>query len=135
MKSTYSNNNVSFDFESLELYQKVLNYIDFVFELTKKLPREEIFGLTSQLRRAADSIALNLGEGYGETFGLFFRYMKIVNGSIRECVVAITLACRRNYITDAEKYKSREMLVELSKMLAGLKKYVRKKEAEANKKS
>ena len=134
MKSTYSNNNTGiFDFESLELYQKTLNYVDYVFELTKKFPKEEIFGLTSQFRRAADSIAQNLGEGYGETFGLFFRYMKIVNGSIRECVVCTTLAYRRKYITEAEKNKSRNMLVELSKMLSGLKKYVRKKQAEANK--
>ncbi len=132
MKKTYSNKTGVFDFESLELYQKALEYIDFVFELTKKFPKEEMFGLTSQFRRAADSIALNLGEGYGETFGLFFRYMKIAAGSTRECVVCTTLAYRRKYITETEKNKSREKLVELSKMSSGLKKYVRKKEAEAN---
>ena len=132
MTQKYNNNKGSFDFESLDLYQKTLNYIDYVFELTKKFPKNEIFGLTSQFRRAADSMALNLGEGYGETFGLFFRYMKIVSGSTRECVVCTTLAHRRDYITDNEKDKSRIMLIELSKMLAGLKKYVRKKEADAN---
>ncbi len=120
----------SFDFESLDLYQKSLIYIDYVFELTNKFPKTEVFGLSSQFQRAAYSIALNLGEGYGETYGLFFKYMKTVTGTIRECVVCTTLAYRRKYISETEYYKSRNMLTELSKMSAGLKKYVKKKEAE-----
>lgn len=60
-----------FDFESLELYKKSLDYIDFVYDITNSFPREELFGLSDQFKRAANSIALNIGEGYGESvFGM-----------------------------------------------------------------
>ena len=55
----------SFDFENLNLYQKSLEFINLVYKQTNAFPKDEIYGLTSQYRRAANSIALNLGEGYG----------------------------------------------------------------------
>lgn len=78
---------VEFDFEDLQLYQKSLIFIDFAYELTSKFPKDEMFGLTSQFRRAANSIALNIGEGFGESIALGLRYLRISRGSIRECVV------------------------------------------------
>ncbi len=116
-----------FDFESLELYKKSLDYIDFVYDITKTFPREELFGLSDQFKRAANSIALNIGEGYGESVLLGLRYMRIVRGSIRECVVCSTVGYRRNWITD-ENYKiSREKLSELSRLAAGYVKYLKSK--------
>ena len=87
-----------FDFESLELYKKSLNYIDLVYEIIYKFPKEEQYGLTSQFRNAANSIALNIGEGYGESIPLALRYLRISRGSIRECLVCSTIAFRRKYI-------------------------------------
>ena len=123
-------NNISFDFESLDLYQKTLDYIDWVYDKTEKFPKHELFGLTSQWRRAATSLALNLGEGYGETYPLFTRYYKIFKGSLRECVVCTEIAFRRKYINEIDRLFSREKLVELSKMIVGLKKYLEKKDKE-----
>lgn len=48
-----------FDFENLKVYQKSLEYVDFVYEITKDFPKEEIFSLTNQFRRASVSICLN----------------------------------------------------------------------------
>ncbi len=75
-----------FDFESLELYKKSLDFTDFVYDLIIRFPKEERFGLASQLNRAATSISLNIAEGYGESIPLSLRYLRIVRGSIRECL-------------------------------------------------
>jgi four helix bundle protein len=113
-----------FDFESLTLYQKSLDYIDFIYELTANFPKDEIYGLTSQFRRAANSISLNVGEGYGESIPLSLRYLKISRGSIRECLVCSTIAFRRKYIDEENYMNSRTKLVELSKISAGYRKYL-----------
>lgn len=110
-----------FDFESLELYKKSLDYIDLVYKLISQFPKEEQYGLTSQFRNAANSIALNIGEGYGESIPLALRYLRISRGSIRECLVCSTLANRRNYIDKEHYFKSRNKLTELSKISAGYK--------------
>ena len=113
-----------FDFESLELYKKSLDYIDLVYKLISQFPKEEQYGLMSQFRNAANSIALNIGEGYGESIPLALRYLRISRGSIRECLVCSTLANRRNYIDKGHYFESRNKLTELSKISAGYKKYL-----------
>ena len=113
-----------FDFESLELYKKSLDYIDLVYKLISQFPKEEQYGLASQFRNAANSIALNIGEGYGESIPLALRYLRISRGSIRECLVCSTLANRRNYIDEGHYFESRTKLTELSKISAGYKKYL-----------
>lgn len=116
-----------FDFESLELYQKSLDYNSFVHDLIIRFPKEERFELRSQLNRATISISLNIAEGYGESIPLALRYLRIARGSIRECLACSTIAFRRGYI-DEQRYKeSRALLIELSKMAAGYKKYLNRK--------
>ena len=118
---------VKFDFEELKVYQKSLLFIDFVYVLTSKFPKNELFGLTSQFRRAANSIALNLGEGFGESIALNLRYLRIVRGSIRECIVCSTIAKQRSFIDEEEDFNARELLEELSKMTMGYRKYLERK--------
>lgn len=117
----------SFDFETLELYKKSLDYIDFVYNFTNSFPREELFGLSDQMKRAANSIALNIGEEYGESVLLGLKYMRIVRGSIRECIVCSTVGFRRNWINQENYTVSREKLTELSKLAAGYVKYLKSK--------
>jgi four helix bundle protein len=52
-----------FDFENLKVYQRSLDYIDFVYDITKDFPKTETFSLTDQLKRASISISLNIAEG------------------------------------------------------------------------
>ncbi len=61
--------------------------IKLVYEQTKRFPIDVKFGLTNQYRRAANFVALNIGEGYGETILLSSKYLRISKGSIRECLV------------------------------------------------
>ncbi len=109
-----------FSFEDLLVYRKALDYVDYVYELTQKFPKEEKFGLTSQFQRAAQSIALNIGEGSGGSRAEFQHFIKIARRSVRECIVCTTLAKRRAYLSEKDEAKSREKASELSKMLSGL---------------
>lgn len=58
---------IKFKFEDLQVYQKALDFVDIAYNITKKFPEIERYGLTSQFIRAAVSIALNIAEGSGDT--------------------------------------------------------------------
>jgi four helix bundle protein len=109
-----------FNFEKLIAYQKALDYIDLVYELKDKFPQHEIYGMTSQWRRASCSIALNTGEGAGSTDSDFKSFLRIAKRSLRECVVCTTISFRRKYITKEIHDESRNRLIELAKLNSGL---------------
>jgi four helix bundle protein len=111
-----------FGFEKLKVYQKALDYVDFVYAITEKFPKTEVFGLTSQFQRASCSIALNIGEGSGGILPVFKNFIRISYCSLNECVVCSTMSLRRNYIDKTQEKKSRTMLAEISRMLSGLRK-------------
>ena len=119
--------NIKFNFEDLKLYQKALNYLNWVYDKTEKFPKHELFNLTSQFRRASVSITNNIAEGYSESKAMFIRYLRIARGSIRECVVCTTIAYNRTYINEQNKTESREKLMELLKMTNGLITYTKNK--------
>ena len=116
-----------FDFEELLVYQKALEYIGFVYEITEKFPESEKYGLSSNFQRAAQSIALNIGEGSGGTKTEFARFLRIARRSVRECLVSTTIAKRRDYVRSSDERASRDFCCELSKMLSGLIKSLRNK--------
>lgn len=113
-----------FNFEKLEIYNKSILFTDLVYEITKGFPREEIYGLTTQFRRAAVSISLNIAEGSGGTKKEFNRYLIIASNSLKECIVCITIAERQKYISAEDQTQMRSNLTEISKMISGLKKYL-----------
>lgn len=117
---------VEFDFEKLNVYQKGLDYIDKVYITIKKFPREEIFNLSSQFRRAATSICLNIAEGSAGTKPEFRQFLKISLRSVRECVAIVEIAYRQNYINQNKKRELRKDCAELAKMLSGLIKSIEK---------
>jgi four helix bundle protein len=110
----------TFDFENLKVYQKALEYVDFVYKITKTFPKEEMFSLTDQFRRAATSICLNIAEGSGGSKTEFKHYLKISRRSARECVAITEIAYRQTYVRSEQRSQSRSHCIELSKMLNGL---------------
>jgi four helix bundle protein len=116
-----------FKFEELRVYQKSLDIIDEVYNLTEKFPRKENFVLTSQLLRAVNSIALNIAEGANSTDKVFNNHLRIASDSLKECIVCLTKARRRNYISIKEDENLREHFLVVAKMLTNLKKYLNKK--------
>lgn len=114
-----------FSFENLKVYQKALDYVDLVYTYTADFPKNEIYGLTSQFKRAANSIALNIGEGSGGTKNEFINFIRISYRSMEECVVCTTLAHRRKFINEKQFLESRSKLLEIAKMLSGLKRSIK----------
>jgi four helix bundle protein len=114
------NEDFKFNFEELKVYQKALEFIDFVYSVTKKFPKEEEYRITSQFIRAAHSIALNIADGSGGSKPEFKNFLRISKRSTRECMVCITIAFRQNFISKETEFNCRERLVEISKMLNGL---------------
>jgi four helix bundle protein len=111
---------MQFNFEKLISYQKSLEYVDFVYNITEHFPKNEQFALTDQFRRAAVSVSLNIGEGSSGTKKEFINFLRISNRSLRECVVCTTIACKRKYITEDIHEKPRTLLVEIAKLNSGL---------------
>ena len=109
-----------FDFENLQVYQKTLNYVDFVYSISKKFPKTEAFSLSDQFRRAAVSICLNVSEGSGGSKPEFKRFLNIARRSVRECLAITEISFRQHFIDNEAKRQSRAFCLELSKMISGL---------------
>lgn len=92
---------MSFKFEKLTIWQKSMNFGEYIFKLSQNFPKDESFNLTSQIRRASDSIALNISEGSILQSRLEFR--KFLGYSIRslaEVVICLYKAKNRKYISE-----------------------------------
>lgn len=115
---------MGFNFEELDVYKKAIDFVSNIYSSTKKFPKEEIFGLTSQLRRAAVSVPSNISEGSARTKKEFGHFIDIARGSLFECVTLLQISIRQNHIDHRKYAELRSNLTELSKMLSGLKKSV-----------
>ena len=112
---------MEFNFEKLDVYKKSNDFVSEIYLLTKNYPKEEMFGLTSQLRRAAVSISLNIAEGSARTKKDFSRFVDMARGSILECVTILQISLKQNYINETKFNDFKNKLIEISKMLSGLK--------------
>jgi four helix bundle protein len=112
---------VGFDFERLDVYQKAMDFTEEVYKITKRFPPNELYGLTSQIRRAAISIPSNIAEGSGRYYKKdFAQFLRIARSSLYECVPLLNIALKENYI---EKLIFEELMsncTQLAKMLNGL---------------
>ena len=107
-------------FRELLVWQKSMDLANRVYTATAKFPREELFGLTSQLRRAAISIPSNIAEGRAIGGGRFLHHIRIAIGSEAELETQIELALRRSYVDDADARALVDSAVEVRQMLHGL---------------
>ncbi|UCD19309.1 MAG: four helix bundle protein [candidate division WOR-3 bacterium] len=106
---------MAFRFENLEIWKLAIDYGEKIRALTKKFPRSELFGLTSDINRAGISISSNIAEGSGsDSKAEFRRFLRIAVKSLFESVSQLTVARRRKYITAEEygdMYQNAELLV------------------------
>lgn len=107
------------------MYQDALLFVDFIYENTRSWPKDEIFGLISQLRRSAVSIALNIAEGSSRTRKDFCHFLDLSRGSCYESATILTIALKRKYI-DLGKYDyGYEYCNKLARMISKLKSSIR----------
>src|SRR3989344_6875409 len=114
-----------FNFEDLRVYQLVLELVDRIYELTKNWPREEVFGLTNQLRRAVVSILLNIAEGSSRTKKDFKHFLDLSRGSVYECIASLQIALNQNYINQKVYVDLYDKLRSVSKMISALKRSIK----------
>ena len=97
-------------FRKLIVWQRAHQWVLLIYKLTEKFPKHEMFGLMSQMRRAAVSVAANMAEGYAAGGkGQFGRYLDIAQGSLAEVEYYLILALDLKYITQVE-YNQTEAL-------------------------
>lgn len=109
------------NFEKLDVYQRGLNIVDYVYTITKKFPREEMFSLTNQFKRAIVSIVLNIAEGSGRTKKEFVHFLNMSRTSAYECSAITQICLRRKYINTDEYNKIYNDLEIIIRMLNKLK--------------
>ena len=112
---------MGFNFEQLDVYEKSVDFINQVYLITRNYPKEEMFGLTSQFRRAAVSISLNIAEGSARSKRDFNRFVDMARGSVFECITILRISEKLNFVSRMKSNELRNKLVEISKMLSGLK--------------
>jgi len=112
---------VGFNFEALDVYDKAVDFVNDIYLLTKTFPKEEMFGLTNQLRRAAVSIPSNIAEGSARSKKDFSRFINMARGSVFECVTMLQISLKQRYIEREKFIRLENELTDLSKMLSGLK--------------
>ena len=108
-------------YRELIVWQKSMNSVTMIYNFTKSYPKEEMFGLTSQLRRASVSIPANIAEGQARnTTGEFRQFLGIARGSLAELETLIILSLNLNYLNSENSELLLANCMEVSKMINGL---------------
>jgi four helix bundle protein len=112
-------------YKDLEVYKKSIELVKEIYKLTVNFPKDEVFGITSQIKRAVISIPSNIAEGCARFSNKdTARFIDIALGSIAEVDTQITIAKELNYIADIEGIS--RLLNQVNALLLGFKKHLNK---------
>lgn len=115
-------------YQDLLVWQKAMDLTEGIYKATQLFPKEELYGLTSQIRRAAVSITSNIAEGHARnTTGEFIQFIGYARGSVAELETQIILSYRLGYINEEAKEILFSQATDVSKMLMGLTKSLKAK--------
>lgn len=105
-------------YKSLIVWQKAIELVVEIYRLTKHFPKEEIFGIISQMRRAVVSIPSNIAEGFGrKSLKEYSQFYSIAYGSALEIETQLIISKKLQFVSDEEFAKSETLLTEVIKML------------------
>jgi len=109
------------DHRDLIVWQAGMQFAEEIYKATADFPREELYGLTSQMRRAAVSISSNIAEGYGRgTRGSYVQFLRIAQGSARECHSLLDLSKRLGFFSPVAHEALELTIIRILKMLGSL---------------
>ena len=115
-------------YTELEVWQKARELVKSIYSTTSKLPKEELFGLTNQMRRAAISIPSNIAEGCGRNLSKeTAHFLPIARGSLYEMETQLYLSFDLNYINQEDFDQNLKKIVECRKLLSGFISYYKNK--------
>ncbi len=114
---------MAFKFESLIVWQKSLDLTEKIDDLAKSFPKQELYVLSSQIKRAADSIVLNIAEGStGQSNKEFSRFLGIALRSAIEVVTCLFVGRKRKIVSEEDFSARYNDLTEIIKMIQALRK-------------
>ncbi len=109
-------------YSGLQVWQKAMDLAVMIYALSSSIPKTEQFGITSQMQRAAASVAANIAEGYQRgTRKDYSRFISIARGSLAEAETFLLLATRIGRLNAEQTGQSLALADELSRMLTRLK--------------
>jgi four helix bundle protein len=122
------------NFRNIKAWQLADDLAVKIYEISKNFPHEELYALTSQVRRAAYSAPANIAEGAGRrTLKDYLRFLDISNGSLNEVNYFIHLSKRLEYIDGNNAKPIENLIIETSKCLNGLIRYIENEINNSNK--
>ena len=108
-------------YKDLIVWQKAMDLVQLVYQATKTFPKEELYGLTNQVRRAVVSIPSNIAEGQARQSSAEFKnFLSIARGSLAEVETQLLIAMRLNYLTQEQLAPIMAVHQEVSKMIPAL---------------
>ncbi len=108
-------------YRDLLIWQKGIDLVEAIYQLTRKFPESEVYGLANQMRRSAVSLPANIAEGQARQHtGEFRQFLHVALGSAAELHTQITIAERIGYISNQDSEKFEKQILELRKMIYGL---------------
>ena len=108
-------------YRDLIVWQKSMDLVILVYKQVNQFPKEEIYNLTSQLKRCAVSVPSNIAEGYGRnSSGDYVRFLQIASGSLYELQTQLEICLRLEYFTKNIYTELNLLSVEIEKMLSSL---------------
>jgi four helix bundle protein len=113
-------------YADLEVWQAAIELVVKIYEVTRRFPKDEMYGLTSQLRRAAVSVPSNIAEGKGRSSDReLTQFLCHARGSLFEAQTQIQLAGRLGYVSEKESQLLQKESMRICQMLNGLIRSVR----------
>lgn len=114
--------------EQLDVWKKSIDFTVEVYKITENFPKDERFGLISQIRRASVSIAANIAEGAGRKSDKeFLNFLSMSQGSASEVETELLIAFRLGYIADEPFQSLMLKMDEIGRMITGLCSHIRNK--------
>jgi four helix bundle protein len=112
----------------LDVWKKSVSLVTSIYEITKSFPKEEIYGLTNQIRRAAVSVPSNIAEGSARQGNKeFIQFLYIALGSLTELGTQLIIASNLKYLSEESFISLMSKQKEIGKMLIVLIRYIKKK--------
>lgn len=109
------------NFKELMVWQKAIDLVTEIYKITRAFPKEEVFGLVSQMQRAAVSIPSNIAEGHERNSDKeFAQFLCIARGSLAELETQIIIAEKLSYITNEQRINILNNCYEIGRMINGL---------------
>lgn len=114
--------------QRLEAWKIAIDLVELIYGATKSFPRDEIYGLTSQMRRAAVSVPAKVAEGHGrDSTRDYLHHISIAMGSLAELETHVVIAGRFGYVRTAQQQSLIEACDKLGRILRGLQKSLKQK--------